>query len=261
MKTKTIYYNDEYNDDFSKIKINTILTPSSYVYINNNFIFKILSFILYELIARPLVFLFIKIFYLQKFENKKVLKQFKKEGYFLYANHSNTLGDAFIPSLISFPKKNYIICNPDAISIKGLKTIVKMLGALPVPSTIKGNKNFNDAINNLINKNKVITIYPEAHLWPYFTSIRPFKSVSFTYPYNYNKPCFSFTNVYVKRKFKLIKRPKIITYIDGPFYADKSLNKKDSINKLKDEIYNSMLKNNSKHEKYEYKYIYIKKQD
>lgn len=261
MKKKIIYYSDEYNDDFSRLKINTILTPSSFVYVNNNFFYKIFSFIFYEIIARPLVFVFIKVLYLQRFKNKKVLKKYKKEGYFLYGNHTNTLGDAFIPSLISFPKKNYIICNPDATSIKGLKTIVMMLGALPVPSTIKGNKNFNEAIKYLNGKNKSITIYPEAHLWPYYTSIRPFKNVSFTYPYILNKPCFTFTNVYVKRKIKFIKIPKIITYIDGPFYADQTLNKKESINKLKDEVFNSMINNNKLHEKYEYKYIYIKKQD
>lgn len=262
MAKKTYYYSDLLNDDFANNNIKTVLTPAEYQYLYSSWFLKVITFIFYHILVRPLVTIFIKLFYLQRFKNKKILKKYKKQGYFIYGNHTNTLGDAFIPSMTSFPKKNYIICNPDATSIKGIKNIVKMLGALPLPSSIRGNKNFLNAIKQLINTNNVITIYPEAHLWPYYTDIRPFKSVSFTYTYDLKVPCFSLTNIYVKRKFKLIKRPKIITYIDGPFYANYSLSKKDSIQQLRNAVYNSMKNNVNKHEKYEYiSYVYQKKEE
>lgn len=255
---KIIYYSDELNDDFAENNIKTILTPSTHRYINHNPIYRFFTFIVYHIIASPLVFIFTKIAYHQKFINKKILKKYKKSGYFVYSNHTCLIGDAFMPTLLSFPKKNYLICNPDATSIKGLKTLVSMLGALPIPSTIKGNKNFLEAIKHHLNNKKAITIYPEAHIWPYYTKIRPFKNVSFTYPYMFNVPCFTMTTTYAKRKIG--KRPKIVTYVDGPFFCDMSLSKKESVQKLRDEVYNSMLKCSRINTQYEYiKYIHSEK--
>ena len=114
-------------------------------------------------------------------------------------------------------------------------------------------ENFINAIKNKIDKNNVITIYPEAHIWPYYTKIRPFSNVSFKYPVEYNTPVFCLTNTYVKSKNS--KKPKIITYIDGPFFKDGSLNKKMQKQKLRDTVYECMLKR-SKNSNFEYiKYI------
>ena len=59
---------------------------------------------------------------------------------------------------------------------------------LPIPDDIDNLKRLKDAIRTLVNKNEVILIYPEAHIWPYYTKIRNFKDVSFTYPAEFNKP-------------------------------------------------------------------------
>lgn len=247
---KTYYYSDLLNDDFSKFKIKTIKTPESYKYIHKSIIYKFFSFVLYNLIAKPFAILYVKIVFLQRFKNKKALKGYKNKGYFIYGNHTNTIGDAFIPNLINLKKTNHIIVSPDAISIKFIKHIVPMLNGMPIPSGIKSAKNYKKAIEELINNNNSITIYPEAHLWPYYSDIRPFLDISFKYPYELDAPVFTFTNVYVKRKF--IKLPKIITYIDGPFFIDKSLERNESIKKLRDEVYEAMIKSNRKHPKYEY---------
>ena len=81
-----------------------------------------------------------------------------------------------------YPKRNFLIVNPVNISLKGTGTLVEMLGAMPIPSNKSAMKNFLNAIKQKINKGYAITIYPEAHIWPYYTKIRPFKDVSFKYP-------------------------------------------------------------------------------
>ena len=121
--------------------------------------------------------------------------------------------------------------------MKGLKTIVKMLGAIPVPDTKEATANFLKAVELNIKRNDAITIYPEAHIWPYYTGIRPFKEVSFTYPIKLNVPVFSMTNTYQKNGNKI----KMVTYIDGPFYAEKGLNIKDKKKNLRDKVYNNMI--------------------
>ena len=188
--------------------------------------------------------------------NVIIYAKYRKQGYFVYINHTNGDADAFIPSMLTFPKKDYIIVNPDAISIKGIRTLVMMLGALPIPSTIKTSRNFIAAVKKLIEKKKAIIIYPEAHIWPYYTDIRDFKDTSFRYPYDLNAPIFTVTNIYKRRK--IFKRPKIVSFVDGPFMVNKSLSKKDSIRDLRNQAYNAMKKNVESNPKYEFiKYIKV----
>lgn len=66
--------------------------------------------------------------------------------------------------------------------MKGSGTIIEMLGAIPVPGNKTAMKRFLEAIQKRIEQKSSITIYPEAHIWPYYTKIRPFKDVSFQYP-------------------------------------------------------------------------------
>ena len=83
-----------------------------------------------------------------------------------------------------------------------------------------------------------ICIYPEAHIWPFYTKIRPFADTSFKYPLQYKTPVFCFTNVYQKRRFS--KNPRMVTYVDGPFFADENLPPKERRKVLRDAVYQKM---------------------
>ena len=142
-----------------------------------------------------------------------------------------------MPTFIAFPVKAYIIANSDNVSMNGLKTANKMMGALPVPEDKKSTKNFLNAIDYYITKGNAISIYPEAHIWPYYTKIRNYKSVSFKYPIKYNVPAFACTTTYQMQKGKKVKA---VVYIDGPFYTDVRLSKKEAQEKLRNDIHNVM---------------------
>ena len=273
------YYNDELNDDFAedKDKINPIKIDENYKYIHKNLLWNITAIILYRIIFSIPVYIHTKIKYKFEIVNKEALKKEKKNGYFIYGNHTNEFIDPFFPTFITYPKRVYVIANADNVSIPGLKTAIRMLGALPVPDNIKASKNFFKAIKYYINKNRVIAIYPEAHVWPFYTKIRNYKSVSFKYPIELDKPVYSFTTTYQKfennkrkkdntrkkdNKYDTIKtdnmngevikneidpkealkkdKIKIVTYVDGPFYPDKTLNKKEAQEKLRNEVYEAM---------------------
>lgn len=233
---KIVYYNDELNDDFASNEITPVKINENYKYIHKNIFWKISSFIIYRIIFLVPCYIYTKIKYRMKIVNRNVLKSKKNEGYFLYSNHTQEVLDTFFPTFATFPKRVYVIANPKNVSIKHMKALNKLLGALPVPDGIKAMKNFKSAIKHYIDKKCVISIYPEAHVWPYYTKIRPFKSVSFEYPYELDKPCFCATTTYQQIKGKT----RIVIYIDGPFIADKTLPKKESKEKLRNEVYEAM---------------------
>lgn len=244
----TVFYHDELNDDFSGIHRPKKFIVDDYKYINNNLFYRIGRFIVYRIVMTPVAFLYCKIKFHHKIVNKKVLKPYRHHGYFMYANHTQIVADAYIPNMICFPKDTYEVVNSDNMALKGTETFMKMLGAMPIPSTIHGVQNFLNAIERRLVDGNVITIYPEAHLWPYFTGIRNFKSVSFKYPVRFNDPCFCFTNCYKKRRFG--KKARIVTFIDGPFLPNLQLPENERHLDLRNRIYETMKSRASKESTY-----------
>lgn len=251
-----IFYTGE-NDKVVNFKEKEIVIDENYKYITNNPIYKFFSCLTYKTIATPYAFIAFKLIKGIKFHNSKILQQHKKGGYFIYANHTNHLGDGFCPGLICFPKKPHIIVDPSNVSIPLIGKFNKMWGAIPLPSNLKATKNFYNAIQNTLNQNNPIVIYPEAHLWPYYTKIRDFSSSSFRYPVKFNKPVFTFTTIYTQKK--LNNKPKIEIYIDGPFYPNILLSEKERQQELRDIVYNKLCERASLSN---YEYIkYIKRGD
>ena len=236
---KIIYYEDELNDEFSKSSIEPRIIDENYKYVHKNPLWNLCSFVLQNILSVPIKILYAKIKFRIKYIGKEKIKTYRNEGYFIYGNHTQPFADTFIPSIPMYPKRNFLIVNPVNISLKGTGTLVEMLGAMPIPSNKSAMKNFLEAIKQKTNKGYAITIYPEAHIWPYYTKIRPFKDVSFKYPVQLEKPAFCITNTY-QSYGKNNKKIKIVSYIDGPFYPNKELTLKEQQKELRNKIYNCM---------------------
>lgn len=236
---KIIYYEDELNDEFSKSSIEPRIIDENYKYVHKNPLWNLCSFVLQNILSVPIKILYAKIKFRIKYIGKEKIKPYRNEGYFVYGNHTQPFADTFIPSIPMYPKRNFLIVNPVNISLKGTGTLVEMLGAMPIPSNKSAMKNFLEAIKQKMNKGYAITIYPEAHIWPYYTKIRPFKDVSFKYPVQLEKPAFCITNTY-QSYGKNNKKIKIVSYIDGPFFPNKELTLKEQQKELRNKIYNCM---------------------
>lgn len=256
MKEQEIYYySDELNDEFSGSHITPRVIDEKYKYLHKNIFWNLAHFLVQNVLSVPIKVLYAKLKFRIKYIGKEKLKKYKKEGYFVYANHTQVFADTFLTSNVIYPKRNYLIVNPENVSMKLLGNFVQMFGAIPIPTGKDGMKNFLNAIKYHIQKGHSITIYPEAHIWPYYTKIRPFKSVSFKYPIELDKPVFCITNTYQKRGKNKVK---ITSYIDGPFFVNKDFETKQEQKKdLRDRVYNQMVERskNSNFEfiKYEYK--------
>ena len=244
---KTVYYNDPLNDEFSGvIKKRKVSVGADFKYINTNLLYSCIKFIIYRILATPIAFLYSKFKFNLKIIGKEKIKKYKNQGYFLYGNHTQMLGDGFMPNVATFPKSTYFITNPDNIATRGTKNIMMMMGVLPTPTDIHGFSNFSKAIKTVIEKKSCVVIYPEAHIWPYHTGIRPFRNVSFKYPIKNKAPSFSSTVTYSKSKRG---KPQIVIYIDGPFFGD-GKNVKEKQTNLRDKVYNAMCARAENHENY-----------
>ncbi len=237
-KRKVIYYEDELNDEFSVAQITPKKIDENYKYFSPSIFKRITHFFWYRMVFTPIAFFYTKIALHHKVVGRRLLKPFKKKGYFIYGNHTQDIGDAFMPNMLNVPQDMYIIVHPNNVSMPFLGKITPSLGALPLPDGMGAYKNFMSAIEKRIEERCGIIIYPEAHIWPFYTKIRPFTDVSFSYPIRLKTPVFCFTNTYQKRK--LSKKPRIVTYIDGPFYPDDTLSQKEQRKALRDMVYNTM---------------------
>ena len=251
MEKKTIYYHDLVNDDFAVNRTKNYQINDDFKYIHKNIFFRFFSFILYHIIAIPIFFFILKIKYRVKVYNKKAIKPLKKTGYFVYMNHTQNIIDAFMNQTLLFKKKGYLIANNSVYSLKGIKTIVNMLGCLPTPNNMVQSKKLFDAIKYYIDKNKIVVVLPEAHIWPYYNDIRPFLDHGFIFPATLNKPIVTATVVYRKNKNEN-KPPYISIYVSNPIYPKSNVSIKENQQYLRDESYKFMKEMVTKNNSYEF---------
>lgn len=232
---KTYYYHD-FSDNLVETKNQSKKVPENYKWVKKNPFYIGLGWILFQILK--LVGLIYGKFALGlKIIGKRKLKI--DSGYYIFANHTQPLGDVFNPALYSV-KKPYYICDSSNLGIPILGPILPLVGALPIPESIRGKKKLFDAISYRAKSGNAIIIYPEAHVWPYCTFIRPFETTAFNFPIRDNLPSFTATTIYKKRKFR--KKPRTVIKIDGPFYPNYDLEKKERIRALHMEITNQLVK-------------------
>lgn len=224
-------------DEFSEPSIKARKIDGSYKYSMHTRPFRFLRFILYRIIATPLAFIFCKIRLGLKVKNKKAARAVKSPV-FIFANHTQQTADAYIQSLAYFPRDLFVITHADNVSLPILGNITSYLGAIPLPDTRSAAHSFKASLESHISGGASVVIYPEAHIWPYYTKIRPFPKDSFSFPVRYGTPVFASTTVYKKRRFS--KRPRALLYIDGPFYPSEALPYKERVEKLHREVYDAM---------------------
>ena len=255
-KQKIIYYTDELGDEFSVAKITPKRIDGSYVYCHDSAFKKFTHFFWYRIVAYPLAFLYTKLVFAHKIVGAKKLRSCRDSGYFIYGNHTQDIADPLIPNMLTYRKDKYFIVHPNNVSMPYLGRITPSLGALPLPDDMAAYKNFTGAIERRISEKCAVVIYPEAHIWPYYTKIRPFTDTSFSYPVKLDTPVFCFTNTYSKRR---LFGAKITTYVDGPFFKNSELPPREQRRDLRDRVYSCMCER-AKLSTYE-KIKYIKKEN
>ena len=156
-KQQIIYYENE-SSDFAGISKNTISIDENFKYTQKNPIWHFLAFIVYRIIMKPFAFLWCKMKFSIKIENKALLKSYRKKGYFLFSNHTLMASDAFIPNILDYNKRTYVVVHPDNISTKGTKNFIMMCGAIPIPTSFGAFRPFLKTLKDRIDNGNMIFI-------------------------------------------------------------------------------------------------------
>lgn len=244
---QTRYY-QSYTDDFVTSRNQSYQLPDNYVWLHKNILYRAAARCFY-LVGVIFSFCYCSFYLHIKVKNRSVLKKCRETGFFLYGNHTQPLGDAFIPARLLFPGRAFIVVGPANLGIPILGRLLPMLGALPVAPSLTGMKKLRQAVQRRIEDGNCVVIYPEAHVWPWYTGIRPFSPVSFSHPVNYAVPAVCMTATYQKRKFG--RKPQMTIYLDGPFYPDPTRTKKAQKEQLRRQIFRRMT-TRSQNSNYEY---------
>ncbi|MCD8103654.1 MAG: hypothetical protein LUF35_01310 [Lachnospiraceae bacterium] len=266
-----------FTEDFVESRDQDCQVPPDYVWVRKDLAGRILARLIY---AAAWIFslFYCRLWLKVRIRNRSVLKQCRDSGYFLYGNHTQPIGDAFIPAQVCADRHIYTVAGSANLGIPVLGKLLPLMGILPIPDNLSQMKEFWKAIETRIGEKKCVIVYPEAHVWPWYTGIRPFPETSFRFPVDLKAPSFCMTVTYQSpghgaagildfpRKTRAgdggkgacaphagkgKRKPRITVYIDGPFYPDAALSRKEQQKKLCREMHECMTER-SKNSTYEY---------
>ena len=255
-KEERVFYYSSDDDDVIKTdeqeKKVEVGLPENYEFIPKNPFKKIYSAILFR-IFKLFGQYYERRYWQAKFYGREKLKEAKGKGYVIYANHTNPFHDVFGPALAA-DRRIFTIVSPVNLKVPGIGKFLPYIGALPLGKSESEKKAFNEAVDKRLKQKNVLVVYPEAHVWPYYTKIHKFPAGdrSFKYAARNSLPIFTMVTTYHKRKDK--KRgdlPRMDVYLDGPFWPDVEKTEDENRAKLAKEAYNSMVKLSRKNT-YEY---------
>ena len=143
-------------------------------------------------------------------------------------------------------KKVYFTTREGSFKIPFVRKLIKLLRAVPIPTEIKNQECFVKQLDNAIQKGKIIHFYPEKALWPYYEKIRNFKSGAFDFAIRNSVPVIPIVIIFRNPKGirKIFKKKKDVTIkiLEPITYKGKYENKKDSAEKLKEQVHQAMQK-------------------
>lgn len=215
---------------------------NDYKFICNNIIFKIASNLLYA-VAYIIVFVINKIMY--GFKIKGLSNLWGVDGgKITVSNHIHPM-DCTMNGIINAPKKIYFPTLQSNFEIPVIRWIIRLLNAIPIPEKVEAKKAFYDAIDELLQKGKTVHFYPEAAMRPYDTKIRNFKRGAFRIAVKNNVPIvpivYNYTEVTgIRALFK--EKPFINAKVLPAIYPDSTLPEPEAIEKLKNEVHDTMQK-------------------
>ena len=204
-----------------------LVVDDKYKY-KKNWLVRTWQFFLYYCIAKPVFFLYDKIFLGVKVYGRKNIKGIKSA--ITVSNHVHYLDFSFATNFICRMHRTHVVSNTDNFDIPVAGRLISAYGVMPLPQTPKASINFYKQITEYLKKGRYIHIYPEASNWFYYNKLRPHKSGAYHFASKNNVPVIPYVIVFRPSKglHRLIrKRPLVSLYICKPIYPDTSLDIRD----------------------------------
>lgn len=244
-----VRYYRSFTEDFVQTANQAKTVDEHYRFVHANPFYRLLSHLLYGC-GFLIALVYCRFALHLKVVNRARFPKDRKQGYFVYANHTQPFGDVVMPFLENPSRRKYWIGSSANLGIPLAGRLLPMWGILPVPSSVGQMHAFEDAVAQRVREGCGIYVYPEAHVWPWYTGIRPFAPVSFTYPVKLDAPVYVATTTYQRRRFG--KRPRTTVYLEGPVGDNTGLTRRERKQALCDGVASLMQACAAKESRYAY---------
>ncbi len=201
---------------------------------------KVMSWMVYYLIALPLLTIYLRLFRGIKIQNRKNIKAVKKGGVMI-SNHVHTL-DSAMNAITVFPKKPVFTSIKSNFELPVAGKLVSILGSTPVPETPSEMKIFFYELSKQVRKGRIVHFFPEGELIKGDDKIRALKRGAFMLAEETMSPILPVgISFHEKRSvFPLFIKDRILINVGSPIYPDTLKLKKDSIEQLSNESQDAM---------------------
>lgn len=167
-----------------------------------------------------------------------------KSGCFITLNHFDTLDSGCASEVIKHLDKNkklYIIIKEGNYFFKGMNGFLfRYCDTLPLSSSIKTMKKFNEAVKKVLDNGDYILIYPEQAMWYNYEKPRPIKNGAGYFAAKYNVPIIPlFTCLTDQEKVNKngFNEKQYHVFIEDTIYPDESLSVKENASIISNKIY------------------------
>lgn len=251
---RIFYYESETDDPIKTAeqeRHEEVKLPEDYEYVPKNPLKKLWAAIVYRVFV-VIGYPYELGYWGLKIHGKEKMNEVGKGGYMMYCNHTNPFHDVFGPGVVA-NRRIYTVVSGTQLKIPGLGKLLPPLGALPLGTSPTTKKRFHEAVDYRLKQGNAVTVYPEAHVWPYATKIRKFPQGdrAFVYAVRNKVPCFALTTTYRRSGKEGDERPRMDMYVEGPFWPDPEKSDAENQAELARKVYDSMVKY-SKNNSYEY---------
>lgn len=233
---------DEKYDFAANFRVCEFNMDKNYQYVKKDFVFTLISNILYYGIAIPILSIIIKLIYNLKIEGKENIEKIEN-GAISVSNHVLVLDCAMVGLAFGRKKKIFYTTQEESFKIPFVRKLIKLLRAVPIPKKIENQKNFIKETNNLLKNGNIVHFYPEGVLKPYCEEIRNFKNGAFNFAIKNNVQIvpmvFVFKNPTGIRKIFKIKKDVILKILE-PIKCDNI--EIENLNVLKTKVQDVMRK-------------------
>ena len=235
---RRVVIHDASSDDFGTASkhVDQRTVTETYRYQHRNPLWWLVSGFLYYVLLPPVTLVLMAVYGL-RVRNRRALRA--AGGCYLYGNHTHWF-DVFLPYILSFPRRAWVVAGPTAVSVPLVRHIVPMVGGIPLNTTLAGKLKFRQELARDVARGGVVAIFPEAHNWPYYNGIRDFSDRSFSYPVRDGAPVVPYVVTYRRRRWRTNRPPHLTITVGPPILPAQWSGQADPKRYLRDKVYDFM---------------------
>ncbi len=217
-----------------------VVLKDNYKFYHTSWAFTIVKF---TVITLTRIFLFFPKIFVWNFKIKGKKNKRHAKNVVYIGNHVHQLDSLLYPTSIYKPNL-FITTLQSNLGFPIISQYFRLGGCAPIPTETSQLIRFSKATNEILKNGKALFIYPEASLHPYLDHVRPFRSGAFNFALKANSTIIPTVMTFHKAKgfYKLTRgdKPCMRYNILPPYHIEKQANRRLTVLKMENDLYNIM---------------------